>query len=110
MTTTPTSRLRLANWLRQGKRLLADVHRREEGHGGFALTVLLAIAATIVLAVGLTGDGDTLRVAGTVLMGLAIVVGSVAPHEWVKRLSARLDRMDPQDPDARPYARIRLEF
>ena len=110
MTAPPTSRFPPAIWLRHVKRRLADVHQGEGGHGGAALTVLLAIAATIVLAVGLTGDGDALRVAGTVLMGAAIVVGSVAPHEWVKRLSARLDRMGPQDPDARPYTRIRVEF
>lgn len=110
MTAPPTSRFPLANWRRHMKRRLPHVHHGEEGHGGAALTVLLAIAATIVLAVGLTGDGDALRVAGSVLMGLAIVVGSVAPHKWVKRLSARLDRMDPHDPDARPNTRTRMEF
>lgn len=110
MTASPIGRFRFPNRLHHMKRRLADVHRGEEGHGGAALTALLAIAATVVLSVGLTGDSDALRVAGAVLMGLAIVVGVAAPHEWVKRLSARLDRMDPQDPDARPHTRARIEF
>ncbi len=84
--------------------------REEAGHGGAALSIVLAIAGAIVLSVGLTGSSDTVRVVGAVLMGLAIVTIALAAHEWVKRVSARLDRINPDDPDARPADRVRLEF
>lgn len=82
----------------------------EAGHGGAALSIVLAAAGTVVLGIGLTGSSDTVRVVGAVLMGLAVATIALAAHEWVKRLSARLDRINPSDPDARPGVRGRLEF
>jgi hypothetical protein len=90
--------------------LLARILKQEAGHGGAALSIVLAVAGAAVLSVGLTGSSDTVRVAGAILMGLAIVIIALAAHEWVKRISARLDRMNPSDPEARPGARVRLEF
>lgn len=89
---------------------LKEIYVHEEGHVGAGITSLLAIAATVVLAIGLTGGGDVVKVIGVVLMGLAVVVSVTAPHEWVKRLSARLDRLNPEDPDARPGTKTRVEF
>ncbi len=90
--------------------LPARFFREEGGHGGAALSIVLAAAGTVVLGIGLTGSSDAVRVIGAVLMGLAIAMIALAAHEWVKRLSARLDRINPSDPDARPGARVRLEF
>lgn len=90
------------DWLKQ-------FHAREEGHAGAALASLLAVAGTVVLAIGLTGGTDAVRVAGAVLMGLAVLVSVNAPHEWLKRVYKRLDRISPEDPDARLEG-MKIEF
>lgn len=89
---------------------LKELNEREDGHVGAGLATLLAVVGTVVLAIGLTGSSDAVRVTGAVLMGLAVVVSVNAPHEWVKRLSGRLDRTNPDDPDARPDVRFRIEL
>ncbi len=89
---------------------IRDCFEGEEGHVGVALTSILGIGAAVVLALGFVTDEDALGIGGAVLMGLAIVVNAHAPHEWVKRISARLDRDNPSDPDARPETRYRMEF
>lgn len=91
-------------------RLIVQCHLGEAGHGGAALSIALAVTGTVLLGIGLSGSSDTLRVVGAVLTGLAIVIIALAAHEWTKRLSARLDRMNPNDPSARPGAPFRLEF
>ncbi len=91
------------------RQLLEKVHSCEEGHMGAALASLLAIAATVVLAIGLTGSSDAVRVAGAVLMGLAVLVSVNAPHEWLKRVYKRLDRISPEDPDAKLEG-MKIEF
>lgn len=82
----------------------------ERGHIGSGLATLLGIAAAVVLAIGVAGDSDAAAIAGAVLVGLGIVVAANAPHIWARRIYGRLDRMAPEDPEARPDTRTRIEF
>lgn len=82
----------------------------ETGHLGAGLATLLGIATAILLSVGALADSDVAAVAGAVAAGLGIIVSVSAPHEWVKRIYPRLDRLDPNDPQARPHTRFRVEF
>jgi len=70
----------------------------EEGHVGAALASVLGIAAGAAVAIAFVGDSDAAGIAAGVLVGLAIVVGISAPHEWLKRIYPRLDKLDPDDP------------
>jgi hypothetical protein len=90
----------------QLRRLVA----REDGHIGSGLASLLALAGMVLLPIGLAGDSDPLAIAGAVLLGLGIIVAVNAPHIWVGRIYRRLDRVAPDDPDARTETRGRIEF
>ena len=83
---------------------------REDGHIGSGLASLLALAGMVLLSVGLAGDSDPLAITGAVLLGLGIIVAVNAPHIWVGRIYRRLDRVAPDDPDARTEAGPRIEF
>ena len=73
----------------------------EEGHVGAALTSVLGIAAGAAVAIAFVADSDAAGIAAGVLIGLAIVVGVTAPHEWFKRIYPRLDKLDPDDPSVK---------
>jgi len=84
--------------------------RGEEGHIGAGLATVLGIAAAALLSLGALADSDAASVAGAVCVGLGIIIGVSAPHEWMKRIYPRLDKLDPHDPEARPDNRFRVEF
>ena len=89
---------------------LPSLMRGERGHIGLGAATLLGLASAIVLAIALRGDSDALAIAGAVLVGLGIAVAGNAPHIWGRRLYRRRDRIAPDDPDARPNTRIRIEL
>jgi len=89
---------------------LRSLLHAERGHIGSGAATLLGLASAIVLALALMGDSDALAIAGAILVGLGIAVAGNAPHVWVRRLYRRLDRIAPDDPDARPNTRIRIEL
>ncbi len=91
-------------------RSLLDLLNSEKGHGGAVVATLLALAGMVVMPIGLAGDSDWLAIAGAVCLGLGVVVAVNAPHLWVVRIYRRLDRMSPDDPDAKPGSGINLEF
>lgn len=82
----------------------------ESGHIGAGLATLLGIGAAVLISVGALADSDAATVAGAVCVGLGIIIGVSAPHEWVKRIYPRLDKIDPDSPEARPDKRFRVEF
>ena len=84
--------------------------RDESGHIGAGLATLLGIAAAVALSIGTLADSDVASVAGAVAVGLGIIVAVSAPHEWVKRIYPRLDKLDPNDPEAQPEKRFRVEL
>src|SRR3990170_1930211 len=59
---------------------------------------VVGIAAAVALSIGTLADSDAASVAGAVAVGLGIIVAVSAPHEWVKRIYPRLDKLDPNDP------------
>lgn len=89
---------------------LPDLLRSEKGHGGAVVATLLAVAGMVLMPIGLTGDSDWLAIAGALCLGLGVVVAVNAPHIWVVRIYRRLDRMSPDDPDARSGSQMNLEF
>lgn len=84
--------------------------RGERGHIGVALATLLGVTAAAVLVAGIAADSDAVMIIGAILAGLGIVVTANAPHIWVRRVYRRLDRVSPEDPDARPDESLRIEF
>ena len=84
--------------------------RGEAGHIGAGLATVLGIAAALLLSLGALADSDAATVAGAICVGLGIIIGVSAPHQWVKRIYPRLDRIDPDNPDAQPDNRFRVEF
>ena len=84
--------------------------RGESGHVGAGLATILGIASTVLLIVGTLADSDAAMVAGAVVIGLGIIVAVSAPHAWMKRVYPRLDKLDPNDPEARPDSGFRIEF
>jgi len=82
----------------------------EQGHGGVALASTLAIIGTVLLAIGLGNNTTGLSVAGAIILGLGSVVGINAPHTWLRSVYRRLDKVDPDDDEAMPEKRIRLQY
>ena len=74
--------------------------RSESGHIGAVLASVLGIGAAVALSIGALADSDAASVAGAVIVGLGIIVAVSAPHEWVKSIYPRLDRLDKNDPEA----------
>ena len=82
----------------------------ERGHIGVTLGSLLAIAGTVLLAIGL-GNGTTeLAVTGAIVLGVGSLLGMNAPHIWMRSVYRRLDKVTPDDPDAHPNERFRLQM
>ena len=82
----------------------------ERGHVGVSLASLLAIAGTALLAIGL-GNGTTeLAVCGAIVLGIGSLLGMNAPHIWMRSVYRRLDKVTPDDPDAHPNERFRLQI
>lgn len=84
--------------------------RSEGGHIGSGVASLLGIAGGALLPAGILADAGWLAAAGGAALGLGVIVGVNAPHIWVRRVYGRLDRMAPDDPDARPDTTIRIEL
>ena len=82
----------------------------ERGHIGASVASLLALAGMIVLAIGLGRDSNTVAVVGAVLLGLGSLIGMNAPHIWMRSVYRRLDKLDPEDPEAMPEKRFRTQF
>lgn len=83
---------------------------REDGHIGNGLAILCGLGAAIAIVLAFSEDSDTAGIIGGVLTGLGIIIGVAAPHEWVKRIYPRLDKLDPTDPEAHPEKRFRIEL
>jgi hypothetical protein len=84
--------------------------RSERGHITSGLSSLLAIAGTALLAIGLGRDATSLAVAGAIVLGLGSLLGVNASHLWLRPIYRRLDHVDPDDKDARPNTRVRIQF
>ncbi len=84
--------------------------RSERGHIGVGLANLLALAGTVMLAIGLGQGVTALSVTGAIVLGLGTVVGDNAPHVWQRSVYRRLDRVDPEDHEAMPEERIRIQY
>ena len=82
----------------------------ETGHVGAGLATILGIAAAAALVIAFAADSDVAGIAGGVLTGLGIFAAVNAPHQWLKRVYPRLDRLDPEDPEAHPEMRVRIEY
>ena len=82
--------------------------RSERGHVGVTIASMLAVVGTALLAIGLGQDNHTISVAGAIVMGIGSLVGVNAPHIWLRRVYGRLDRVSPDDPDARTGFRLEL--
>ncbi|HYM16812.1 MAG TPA: hypothetical protein VEZ14_14765 [Dehalococcoidia bacterium] len=81
----------------------------ERGHVGSTTATLLAIAATVVLAVGLGKDSHAVEITGVILFGAAFVLATQVPHLWLRKMYRRLDRItDESDPDRHAGFRIEL--
>lgn len=88
----------------------ANQIQNESGHVGAALATLLGIGAGVALVIAFAADSDVAGIVGGVLTGLGIFGAVNAPHEWLKRVYPRLDRLDPDDSEAHPDKRIRIEY
>ena len=84
--------------------------KSESGHVGAGLATILGIGAGAALVVAFAADSDAAGIVGGVLTGLGIFAAVNAPHEWFKRVYPRLDRLDPEDSEARPDKRFRIEY
>jgi hypothetical protein len=82
----------------------------ETGHVGAGLATILGIAAGAALVIAFAADSDPAGIAGGVLTGLGIFAAVNAPHQWFKRVYPRLDKLDPQDSEAHPEKRFRIEY
>jgi hypothetical protein len=82
----------------------------ERGHIGNGVASLLGIAGGVLLPIGILADANWLAATGGAILGAGVVVGVNAPHIWVRRVYGRLDRLAPDDPDARPDTTIRIEL
>ncbi len=82
----------------------------EHGHGGAGLTTVLAIVGTAALAIGLGNENNTVSVIGALVLGSAVVACITASHFWLRSIYRRLDKVDPEDSEAMPDKRIRVQF
>lgn len=82
----------------------------EGGHAGALLATVLGIGAAIAIVAAFAADSDIAGIIGGVLTGLGISAAVNAPHEWFKRVYPRLDKLDPEDPNARPGGGFRIEY
>lgn len=83
---------------------------QEAGHVGAGLATFLGIGAGVALAVAFIADSEVAAIVGAVLTGFGIFAAVNAPHEWLKRVYPRLDKVDPDDAEARPDKRFRIEY
>jgi len=84
--------------------------RSEQGHVAVTVASALVIAGTVVLAIGLGNDNNTLSVIGAIVLGASSLLGMNGPHIWLRSVYRRLDKVTPDDEDARPDTRIRIQF
>jgi hypothetical protein len=82
----------------------------ERGHLGAGLASILALAGTVLLAIGLAADTTALAVVGAIVLGLGTVASVSAPHIWLRSIYRRLDKVDPEDAEAMPQKRARIQF
>jgi hypothetical protein len=82
----------------------------ERGHIGVTLASLLAVAGTILLAIGLGHDRSGMSVGGAIVLGVGSLLGMQAPHIWMRSVYRRLDKVDPNDHEALPNERFRTQF
>jgi hypothetical protein len=81
----------------------------EHGHVGPTTMSLVAIAATIVTAIGIGADSDAVEIVGVGLFGLALVAAFQIPHWWLRKIYRRIDRItDENDPDRHDNFRFEL--
>lgn len=84
--------------------------RSERGHMGFGIASTLAMAGAAFLAIGLGTDTTALSVAGAIVLGISTVAAVHAPHVWFRHVYRRLDKLDPEDHEAMPEKRFRIQF
>jgi hypothetical protein len=82
----------------------------EAGHIGAGLATFLGIGASVALVIAFAADSEVAGIIGGLLTGLGIFAAVNAPHEWLKRVYPRLDRVDPEDSEAHPDKRFRIEY
>ena len=82
----------------------------ERGHVGPSLAGMLGIAGAIIAAIGIHGGSDTLEIVGVALFGGAIVLATVVPHLWLRKIWRRIDRMAPDDDPDKHVGGNRIEL
>lgn len=83
----------------------------EQGHVGPTLAAAVAIVAGIVASLGIGLDVKALAIVGVGLLSAALVLSTVPPHLWIRKVWRRIDRItDETDPDRDASGRIRIEF
>ena len=75
------------------------------------MSSVMGIAAGIVTALGIGFDMKAMEIVGVGLFAGAIVLSTVAPHLWIRKVWRRLDRItDETDPDRDVNSGVRIEF
>jgi hypothetical protein len=81
----------------------------ERGHVGPTTMSLVAIAATIVTAVGLSSESHVVEIIGVAMFGACLVAAFQIPHWWLRKIYRRIDRItDDSDPDRHEEFRFEL--
>jgi hypothetical protein len=87
-----------------------ELTNSDRGHGGAGLATTLAIIGTALLAIGLGNESTVVGVIGALVLGSAVVAAITASHFWLRSIYRRLDKVDPEDHEALPEKRIRIQF
>ena len=81
------------------RKLVATIHRSEEGHAIAALAGVIAGAGIIVMAISAANGTDWLTITGGVVAGVGVVAAQALHHRQVDyELFQRLDAIDKQPP------------
>ena len=74
----------------------------ERGHVGSTVASLVAIAATVVTAIGIGVSSHVAQIVGVSLFGLTLLMALQVPHWWQRKIYRRIDRIaDASDPERR---------
>lgn len=74
----------------------------ERGHVGSTMASLVAIAATVATAIGISAESHVVQIIGVSLFGLTMLMALQVPHWWQRKIYRRIDRIaDESDPERR---------
>jgi hypothetical protein len=83
------------------RKLVASIHRAEEGHAVAGLAGVIGGAGIIVMAIAATNGTDWLTIAGGVVGGIGFVTAQALHHRQVDwELFKRVESIEKQEPGA----------